>query len=520
MKHFFAVVLFAIIAGLVSCEVAYEGGIKSIPATARKLLGLPEGQAVVAKFEAAAIDAADVKSKVADAVEGAKAKVADVADKSIEAAQPDRSADVAPAPADNPPEAEAAAPASNAPGATSYYGGSADTAVAGWAAEATMNPDYQEAPDTAAGAAPAEPTVETAEAPPAPEPSEQPATEPAAEQAAEPQSEPAPQTTAEAPAAEEPAPVSSGGDGQSSYFGFADKPDSDQPWAAAAAANPDYAPEQQTSAATADAPAEAQPTADAVAADAPAPALSGGNGQTSYFGFANIPDADQPWSAAASMNADYSAEQSAPEPAAAATEQPAAEPAAPVEAPVAVETPAAVEEPAPVSLGGTGVTSLFGVAEKPDATQPWAAAATNNPEYTTAVVTPPATPPATQEAVEACRDALNAEAQTGGLNFGLTRWDIAPENYGSLDKLAKLAKDCGGVVIEVRGHTDNTGRPASNQTLSDLRAKAVVTYLTKAGVPLSKLKAIGFGQDKPIGDNATNEGRRKNRRIEFLVTGS
>ena len=52
-----------------------------------------------------------------------------------------------------------------------------------------------------------------------------------------------------------------------------------------------------------------------------------------------------------------------------------------------------------------------------------------------------------------------------------------------------------------------------------LRAKAVITYLTKAGVPLSKLKAVGLGEDKPVGDNATVEGRAQNRRIEFVVTG-
>ena len=164
------------------------------------------------------------------------------------------------------------------------------------------------------------------------------------------------------------------------------------------------------------------------------------------------------------------------------------------------------------------MSSYYGVAEKADANQPWAAAAAANPDYTAAVASPPEVTPATQEAVEACRDALNAEAQLGGLTFAVQRWDVTPENYGSLDKIAKLAKDCGGVVIEVRGHTDNTGRPKSNQTLSDLRAKAVIMYLTRAGVPLSKLKAVGLGEDKPVGDNATVKGRAQNRRIEFVVT--
>ena len=129
-----------------------------------------------------------------------------------------------------------------------------------------------------------------------------------------------------------------------------------------------------------------------------------------------------------------------------------------------------------------------------------------------------ATTPATPEATENCRYALNAEAQAGGLNFALTSWSITPDNYAALDKLAKLAKDCGGVMIEAGGHTDNSDRPASNKILSELSANAVVNYLVKEGVDPSKLKAAGCGEEKPTADNATSDGRRQNRRIEFRVT--
>ena len=70
----------------------------------------------------------------------------------------------------------------------------------------------------------------------------------------------------------------------------------------------------------------------------------------------------------------------------------------------------------------------------------------------------------------------------------------------------------------VGGHTDNTGSVAGNQTLSQQRAQAVVKYLSGAGVDTSQLKAVGYGQDKPIADNATSAGKRENRRIEFVVT--
>ena len=98
-------------------------------------------------------------------------------------------------------------------------------------------------------------------------------------------------------------------------------------------------------------------------------------------------------------------------------------------------------------------------------------------------------------------------------------FDIETGSQAGLRKIAKIVKDdCGNVVIEIDGHTDNTGDPTSNQTLSQLRAKSVVDFLIREGVNAAKLKAVGFGQERPIAPNETLEGRRLNRRIEFLVT--
>ncbi|MBZ5858355.1 OmpA family protein [Flavihumibacter profundi] len=72
--------------------------------------------------------------------------------------------------------------------------------------------------------------------------------------------------------------------------------------------------------------------------------------------------------------------------------------------------------------------------------------------------------------------------------------------------------------VEIIGHTDNTGKPETNQTLSMKRAEAVKAYLVKKGVNEDRLTAIGFGQDQPIADNATKEGKTKNRRVEFKVS--
>ena len=73
-------------------------------------------------------------------------------------------------------------------------------------------------------------------------------------------------------------------------------------------------------------------------------------------------------------------------------------------------------------------------------------------------------------------------------------------------------------MIEVGGHTDTVGKPASNKTISELRAQSVVKYLTRAGVDAAKLKAVGYVKIKPVADNGTPQGRAKNRRIEFMVT--
>ncbi len=71
---------------------------------------------------------------------------------------------------------------------------------------------------------------------------------------------------------------------------------------------------------------------------------------------------------------------------------------------------------------------------------------------------------------------------------------------------------------EISGHTDNTGNAAANVALSDARAKAVVAYLVKQGVAANTLTAKGYGADKPIADNATADGRARNRRVEFMPT--
>ncbi len=87
-----------------------------------------------------------------------------------------------------------------------------------------------------------------------------------------------------------------------------------------------------------------------------------------------------------------------------------------------------------------------------------------------------------------------------------------------LDEVAKVILGHSEIrLIEVQGHTDNVGRPNANQVLSDGRAKAVQKALLKRGVAAARLRAVGYGQTRPIADNATEAGRATNRRVQFIV---
>ncbi len=93
---------------------------------------------------------------------------------------------------------------------------------------------------------------------------------------------------------------------------------------------------------------------------------------------------------------------------------------------------------------------------------------------------------------------------------------LLKESYTELDKLAiKLMK--GEMVIEIRGHTDNQGDEFKNKELSEKRAIAVVEYLKLKGIKPARLFYKGLGSSKPIASNETEDGRKKNRRVEFVV---
>ena len=87
-----------------------------------------------------------------------------------------------------------------------------------------------------------------------------------------------------------------------------------------------------------------------------------------------------------------------------------------------------------------------------------------------------------------------------------------------IDEVAKTLKDHPEIQhLRVQGHTDNVGKAVYNKELSRKRAASVVAALVRAGIPKTLLSSEGFGLEKPIEDNGTEEGRAANRRVEFHI---
>lgn len=101
--------------------------------------------------------------------------------------------------------------------------------------------------------------------------------------------------------------------------------------------------------------------------------------------------------------------------------------------------------------------------------------------------------------------------------FESARSQLKPASFPSLDNLAELMVNKTSLVIEVGGHTDDVGDEAYNQELSQQRAQAVKNYLVKKGVDAERVKAVGYGESKPVVPNDTPEGRQQNRRTEVKI---
>jgi OOP family OmpA-OmpF porin len=105
------------------------------------------------------------------------------------------------------------------------------------------------------------------------------------------------------------------------------------------------------------------------------------------------------------------------------------------------------------------------------------------------------------------------------INFELNSANITGAvSFQVLDAVASVLRMYPTIVIRVEGHTDNRGSNSYNQQLSQDRADSVMNYLIGVGIAPTRLTAVGFGEEVPIADNATDSGRAANRRVEFHIT--
>jgi len=103
-----------------------------------------------------------------------------------------------------------------------------------------------------------------------------------------------------------------------------------------------------------------------------------------------------------------------------------------------------------------------------------------------------------------------------GIQFRTGSAKLTKSSNKTLNNIAKLLKKLPAVNLEVQGHTDDTGKEEKNKKISEQRAQAVVKYLVKKGISSDRLRAVGYGSDKPIADNKTKKGRKLNRRVELV----
>lgn len=103
-----------------------------------------------------------------------------------------------------------------------------------------------------------------------------------------------------------------------------------------------------------------------------------------------------------------------------------------------------------------------------------------------------------------------------GINFDVAKSTIKSESFGALNNILTILKEHPELKFEIGGHTDSDGDNATNLKLSQDRADAIKAKLIELGVDAARLTTKGYGKTKPIGDNATTEGKATNRRVEFV----
>jgi len=103
--------------------------------------------------------------------------------------------------------------------------------------------------------------------------------------------------------------------------------------------------------------------------------------------------------------------------------------------------------------------------------------------------------------------------------FETAKYKLSTDAQLKLAKLSGIIQAHPGLSLTIEGYTDTTGTPDFNLKLSQQRADAVRDFLISQGLTPDTITANGLGQDHPVADNATAEGRKQNRRVEIIVSG-
>lgn len=102
------------------------------------------------------------------------------------------------------------------------------------------------------------------------------------------------------------------------------------------------------------------------------------------------------------------------------------------------------------------------------------------------------------------------------INFDTGKSDLKADGKATVAEIATMLKSTPALKIAIEGHTDNVGQAAANKALSEKRAQSVMTAVVAAGIDAKRLSAAGFGQEKTVADNRSEDGRAKNRRVELV----
>jgi outer membrane protein OmpA-like peptidoglycan-associated protein len=119
--------------------------------------------------------------------------------------------------------------------------------------------------------------------------------------------------------------------------------------------------------------------------------------------------------------------------------------------------------------------------------------------------------------VEGCETRMTVMGEANAIYFETGSAELDPQSGPMLNNGADIANRCPGVRFLVEGHTDSVGGKRFNQNLSEQRARSVVDYLMAKGVAVTRIQAAGYGDMRPVASNSNEDGRAKNRRIEFKV---